>query len=327
MHIFRQSIPQVVALSVLLFVALSGCAKEEKTAAAATVDGTTITMSELDGAVESYQQQFESQGQSVPEEQLAAFRSSVLDSMIRRTVLLNQALAEGIEADTQEVQDEIDNIRSQFSTDDEYTQALGAQGYTEESLRTQISEDLTATALVQKKVLDSIEIPEEDVKSFYEDNSQYFIVPETVTASHILVQLAADASEEETAAAREKIDSILAEVKGGADFAEVAKKRSEGPSGPSGGSLGTFGRGQMVPEFEEAAFSLEPGELSDVIRTQFGFHIILLEDKQAGRTQTLDEVRQDIVGYLQQTRGQDQINTYIDGLVAAASIERFIDTP
>ncbi len=326
MHTGKRSRSSLILPTALLVVAISGCSAQGSDKAAASVDGTIITVGRLDEAVSLFQRQFAAQGQTIPEEQLASFRSSVLDSLVRKTALLNAAEAAGIAADAEEVDGEMEKIRNRFSSEEEYTQSLDEQGYSVDGLRQQIEEDLTISALIDAKVLNAIEIPEDEIVSFFEENSQYFVVPESVTASHILVEVSEDASSEKVAAAREKIESILAELKAGADFAEVAKKRSEGPSGPSGGSLGTFGRGQMVPPFEEAAFSLEPGELSDIVRTQFGFHIILVHDREEGREQTFDEVRSDIADYLRQTRGEDQVSAYVDGVVEAATVKLFIDS-
>lgn len=133
-----------------------------------------------------------------------------------------------------------------------------------------------------KKTLDAVTVNEDDMKSFYDENKDKFVRPMTVTASHILVDT------------EEKADEIHAELEGGKDFAEAAKEFSSCPSKDRGGDLGPFGKGQMVPEFEEAAFAMEIGKVSSPVKTQFGYHIIKLTDKTEEGTSSYDEVKAQI---------------------------------
>ena len=136
-----------------------------------------------------------------------------------------------------------------------------------------------------------VAVPQNDIQRYYNDNIQQYQAPERVRASHILLNTAG----KDEAAVRKQAEELLAKIKGGADFAELAKKFSEDPgSKDKGGDLDYFPRGQMVPEFEKTAFELKPGQVSDLVKTQYGFHIIKVVDKQAGSTQTLDQVRPQI---------------------------------
>jgi peptidyl-prolyl cis-trans isomerase D len=134
-------------------------------------------------------------------------------------------------------------------------------------------------------------VPPNDIQRYYNDNIQQYQTPERVRASHILLNTGG----KDEAAVRKQAEEILAQVKSGADFAELAKKYSEDPgSKDKGGDLDFFPRGQMVPEFEAAAFSLQPGQISDLVKTQYGFHIIKVVDKQTGATTPLEQVRAQI---------------------------------
>jgi len=304
----------------VLFGFLSSCSKPEEPGAAAIVDGTVITSDEVETALTILRARSTAQGQSVDED--SSLRETVLDSLIRQAVMLNAADFFGIAPSRTRVDEELAKIRERFPSEEAFRETLAQQGYTVESLRNELEGNLKISTLIEEKVLSDVVIPEDDIAAFYAENSQFFIIPESATASHILVQVAADASEQSKRDARQKIDRIYADLASGADFAEVAKSRSEGPSGPNGGSLGEFGRGQMVPAFEQVAFSLAVGELSGVVETPFGYHVILVTAKEAGRSQGIDEVRGDITEYLKQSSGEEEIAAYIDGLVQAASIER-----
>ena len=142
-------------------------------------------------------------------------------------------------------------------------------------------------------------------------------------ASHILIKVKPDASEAEKAEAMKKIKAAQEKLKKGDDFAEVAKASSEGPTATKGGDLGYFGRGQMVGPFEETAFSLEPGKVSDVVKTQFGYHIIKAVDKKPETTIPFETVKPRIEQYLKQEEVQKEVKKYIDNLRKEAKVEIF----
>jgi peptidyl-prolyl cis-trans isomerase D len=133
-------------------------------------------------------------------------------------------------------------------------------------------------------------VPAADIQRNYNENIAQYQTPEQVRASHILLNTAG----KDEAAVRKQAEEILAKVKAGGDFAALAKQYSEDSSKDNGGDLDYFGKGRMVPEFEEAAWTLQPGQVSDLVKSQFGFHIIKLVDKRAGTTRTLDQVRPQI---------------------------------
>jgi peptidyl-prolyl cis-trans isomerase D len=149
-----------------------------------------------------------------------------------------------------------------------------------------------------------VTVPPADIQRYYNDNIQQYQTPEQVRARHILLNTAG----KDEAEVRKQAEGILAKIKGGADFAELARQLSEDQgTKPMGGDLGFFGRGQMVPEFETAAFALEAGQVSDIVKSQFGFHIIKVEEKRPGITQTLDQARPQIQQILQAQIADQQV--------------------
>jgi parvulin-like peptidyl-prolyl isomerase len=152
-----------------------------------------------------------------------------------------------------------------------------------------------ARSVVRKYVDEKSGVTDELMRQHYDAHQATYTTEEQITASHILVKTEAEARE------------ALKELKQGKAFEEVAKAKSTGPSGPSGGSLGTFGRGRMVPEFEEAAFALKVGELSEPVLTQFGYHIITVTDRVEAHIKPFEEVKEDIRETL--------VSEYVDGLL------------
>ncbi len=168
-----------------------------------------------------------------------------------------------------------------------------------ENFRIPAQRKIAALVIERDKLLAEVEVTDAQVAEFYEKNLANFKEKEQVKARHILIKVAAGAPDEEVEKARTEILEIAKKIKAGADFAETAKKSSQGPSSSMGGDLGWFGHGSMVKPFEEAAFALKPGEVSEPVRTQFGFHLIKTEEYKPSRTKELAEVKDGIEKGLQ----------------------------
>lgn len=171
-------------------------------------------------------------------------------------------------------------------------------------LRTQMNQ-IIARAMVQKAVEEDSGITDDTLKTHYEANKETYQEGENVSASHILVKTEDEAK------------TIVEELKSGKDFAELAKAKSTGPSGPKGGSLGSFGRGRMVPAFEKAAFALEAGEVSQPVKTRFGWHVIKVTERSEGKQQDFEQAKEAI----RKTLVSEYIQELIQGLQDKASIE------
>jgi len=167
-----------------------------------------------------------------------------------------------------------------------------------------------------------VEVTQEDAKKYYDENSQRFETPEQIRASHILIQpeLTGADPNEAKAKARVKTEDLLKQLKEGADFAELAKANSSCPSAPKGGDLGFFPRGQAPAEFDNAAFALEVGQMTDVVETEYGFHIIKVTDHKDSGTTSFDEAKDDIIEQLTQQKQLEFAGAYIDSLKADAKI-------
>jgi peptidyl-prolyl cis-trans isomerase D len=170
-------------------------------------------------------------------------------------------------------------------------------------------------------------IPDEDVEAFYRQNFNRYSIPEQRRARHILIKTSEEDSEDVLAEKRKMAEQVLELAKSGEDFAELAKQYSEGPSGPRGGDLGAFSRGRMVKPFEDAAFSLKEGEISDIVETQFGFHIIKLEKIEPAYTRPLEEVKGEIKAQLQAQKSRElafaQATEAYEDIILAGSLDKF----
>jgi len=185
------------------------------------------------------------------------------------------------------------------------------------------TENFLANEFLKREVAQKVTVSEEDMKSYYEGHKDEFKTPEMVKARHILIRVAPAASEEDKKKAKEKAEDILKKIKdGGEDFSKLASDLSDDPGSKSkGGDLGFFPKGRMVKPFEDAAFSLKPGEISGIVETQFGFHIIKVEERKDASVEPLEKVKERINQKLLQERVKTKIAEFIDNAMKDAKAE------
>jgi len=184
------------------------------------------------------------------------------------------------------------------------------------------SDGFLANEYLKKEVASKITVSDDDMKLYYDGHKDEFKTPETVRARHILVRVDTSASESDKKKAKEKTEDILKKIKSGEDFVKLASEMSDDPGSKSkGGDLGFFSRGRMIKPFEDAAFSLKPGEVSDVIETQFGYHIIKVEEKKDEAIETFDAVKERINQKLLQDQIKSKVTDFIEKAMKDAKVE------
>jgi peptidyl-prolyl cis-trans isomerase C len=288
----------------------------------ARVNGQNITKADFDRALRAVEQRA---GGPVPAERRNEIYRGLLDQLVRVQLLKQEVAARKVTVPDPEVDQRIAEIRKQFPSEDVFKQMLATQQLTLEKFRADQREDLAITRMVTDAVKDKVAATPEQINDFYKKNPQRFQQGERVRASHILVAVPQNADPAAKAKARAKAEGLLKQIKAGGDFAALAKQNSEDPgSAVQGGDLGYFPPGQMVGPFNDAAFKLAPGAVSDLVETQFGFHIIKVADKQAGRTVPLDEVRPQLTQFLENQNRQREGAAFVAALRAKAKVEILI---
>ncbi len=269
--------------------------EEPKEPAAAVVNGKRILMSSLDGRVQDAIRQNPELRAKENIDRLRKMRRDILSELVDQELVIQEGEKAGLKPRDIEIDTELAKIKQRFPSEDSFQQLLKQQKLTEKKLP-----EIIERALIGKKVLDvkvkptAKPVTDEDISAFYAENEKQFVKPEEVRASHILIKVAPDADEQAKSDAKSEIQAILEKARGGGDFAELAKKYSQGPSAPSGGDLGYFTRDRMVKPFEDAAFSLDVGQISEVVETEYGYHIILNVDRKPEIQIALEEVSEEI---------------------------------
>jgi peptidyl-prolyl cis-trans isomerase C len=259
----------------------------------------------------------------VPQAERDELVRAVLDRLVEHHLASQIARARGIAATDAEVDADLEQMRRDQPNEKLFEQGLAAAGITSEQLRHQRRLSLDMAKLI--RAASSGPVTETSIAAYYRDNRDRFLLPETVTASHILIRVFPDSTAEQRDVARRRASDILSQILGGADFARTARDQSEdADTALSGGLLGSFPRGQMPPSFEAAAFSIKPGEISELVETPLGFHIIRVDAHAAGRMQTLDDVRGDIRELLTTRAEQEALDRLIEEARRTAKIAIYI---
>lgn len=299
----------------------------DNTDAAAVVNGTVIGLERYERQVQAVQQQYLMQGIRIPEEQLDELKGQVLESLIDQELLAQEAKKAGYEADPAQVEQQLEQIKGQFPSQEQYLQAMAQQGVTEQSVVAELEKALVVQNFISDRFASEVTVTEADTRGYYDSNPQYFIQPEQVRASHILFSVAPDAPDDEVEAARQKAEAALSRYRDGEEFSDLARELSEGPSGPDGGDLGFFGRSQMVKPFEDAAFAMEVGAVSDPVRTDFGFHLIRLTARNEEQTVDYQQVMGQISDHLYKLKLGELVKAFLDDRKAESSISRLVEVP
>jgi peptidyl-prolyl cis-trans isomerase C len=291
---------------------------------AAEVNSVAITMLTLNG---EFRQVLKQQGvteDQMTQDQAAAYRKQILDSLINQELLHQECRKNNISATEESVKASLEEAMASFETETAYRNALKDANMEEGDLETRIRRALDINMLVDQKIGQTVIVTEEDLKTYYEGNPGSFQRAETVRASHILVKVDRGDDETKIAAALEKMENIRSKINAGEDFAQLAKENSDCPSGENGGELGYFERGKMVEEFEDAAFGLEPGSVSGIVQTDFGFHLIKVTDKIEADTIAYETVKSDLEVFLKKQKISAGLNLLIEKLRKEAQIETYL---
>lgn len=291
----------------------------------ARVGATTITRAEMDRAATILLKQNKPQQPLTPE-QTKQVNDYVIEQLIAAELLYQAGAKLEVKDLDKKVEERVTEGRSRFQTQEQFQSALKEQGIDEKILRDYTRKEIIVNNYIETEVASKVTISDDEAKTFYTENlDKYFRKPEQAKASHILIGVDAKADAEAKKKAKDKADALLKEVKEGKkDFAELAKTNSTCPSSAQGGDLGFFGKGQMVKPFEDAAFALNPGEVSGVVETQFGYHIIKLTDKKKGETTPFDEAKAQIVEYLKGQQINIKVNSFINELRAKTKVDKMV---
>lgn len=310
-----KKILSIITASVLA-ISMTACTGQKSPVA--TVNGKDITLEKYQNTLNAYKVTFENMyGKDVWNQQVEGdktrgdeFKEDILNRMIQDELIYQKAEEKKLVPSDKEVNEQFEEFKKSIGDNGEYMKSLKDAGIDEAFLKDQMKKDV-AIQNYSTEYIKNIKTSEDVLNKYYNDNKEEFR-KEEVRASHILISTQ-DAegkplADKEKAEKKKKAEDILAKVKAGEDFAKLAKENSEDPgSAKNGGDLNFFGKGVMVPEFENTAFSLEKGKISDLVESQFGYHIIKVTDK-INEINPFAEVKDQIKEKIEQEKFNEHIN-------------------
>ena len=317
----------IILIQLIFTIALVSANEEEvkPTEELASVDGEKITVADVEQAIRL---KYGPQIDQMPNEQRAAAIKQVTpmmaEELISRTLLLKSAKENKIEVTEENLNKTLNQIKQSLPPNVKYEDYLKNVGHDITSFKSEVKEELLISNHVQN-ILKSVTKPtENEAKEYFEKNKESFNSKESVSASHILLKVEPGSAEKNKSEQLKSIETLRKQLitSKGKDFAKIAKEKSDCPSGAKGGDLGNFGRGQMVPSFEKAAFTQEIGEIGEVVETQFGYHIIMVTDKTKGGQKSFDEVKEEINRRIEGPKREATMRKFIADLESKAKVTR-----
>jgi peptidyl-prolyl cis-trans isomerase SurA len=314
-----QTMLLMLALSLAPLPAAAGTRALDRVAA--VVNEEMIPLSEVYQRAGPEIARLERDGMLNDERKQGALKRS-LDDLIAEKLLAADEKASNIEVTDQEIDLAIEDVRKQNNMDAAtFERALVSQGTSVTAYREKMKRDLGSMKLIGMKVRSKIKVADEDVKAEYARRAKAEESDFEVHARHIVIQVAKGASPAQEEAARKRAEELMRRARAGEDFGELAKKHSEGPSKADGGDVGFFKRGEMVGSFDKAAFALKPGEISDPVRSPFGWHVIQVVERRAGAPKPFEQVREELRDRLWREQMQRHTEQYVADLRKQAQVD------
>lgn len=319
MQFIRKNIKPILLVMVVVFIVSifyglgqyrsSGSRSQQAGNIIAQVNGVGINYQQWHNVFMNFVSQYDSQTLSgISDELLASIKNSITEQLINSTLLYQYAEKEKIDIPASRINDEIEQIKSSFGSEQDFNNALRRNNLTLNQLKESLKNQYMVDQAIHNEYA-QITISDEEIAQYYEEYESFFFQPEKRKISHILVE------------DKEEAELLLNQLNDGIiDFETTAKEKSICPSAEKNGDLGYISRGQMVPEFEEASFSLEAGNLSDIVKTEFGYHIIKCYDIQEEKQLSLEEAGDNIKSILTSQKQNERIDELIAQLREEADI-------
>jgi peptidyl-prolyl cis-trans isomerase C len=288
----------------------------------ARVNGEAIERWEFDNAVRRTEQRA---GGPVPPERRDEVLRGILDQLVTFHLLAQESRARKLGVTDAEVDARLAQIKQSFPNEQAFAQSITAQGLTLDQVKLQTKTSIEVQKIIDSEISSKVSVQDPDVEAFYKGNMDRFKQGESIHAAHILFGVPPNANAEQKAEVKAKAEAALKKIKGGADFAAVAKAESQDPgSAQNGGDLGFFPKGQMTPNFEEAAFKLKPGQMSGLVETPFGYHIIKVTERRPARTAPFAEVSDQIKNFLIAGQREQKLEAFVEQLKAKGKIQSLV---
>jgi peptidyl-prolyl cis-trans isomerase C len=315
----------VVVFSMVLVWTAQGEEKKSPESPVAIINGTTIERQSFDREMNLYKQRMARSGRQLNESDSQGAEKALLDELVNRELLYQESLKKGIKIESKAVDDQYAAIRQRYPDDAKFKEILDRMNLDEATLKLQIAHQAAVQQLIDSQIGPKVSVKDEEAKAFYDANPNFFKMPEQVKASHILIKFDPQTADDaKKASAKKTLQEVKARLAKGEDFAVLAKEISQDASSANNGDLGYFRRGQMVKPFEDAAFGMQLNSVSEIVETQFGYHLIKVYDKKPESVIAFADVKDRIAEQLRDNKLKQEVMEYIQELRKSAKIQTML---
>jgi peptidyl-prolyl cis-trans isomerase C len=330
MRLFFQGINLLIIVAVAIsFFTMPALADEAASSGKeiASVNGKAISKSQYELMLSVFKKRAGHKGRQLNDAALTTVKNQILENLINAELLYQQSQKEGIRVEQKVINEQIEKYKERFSDETSketaYKKALKEMHVSEKEFQTEIQRALAINQLIDTNVRQKITVTDEESKKYYNNNLNLYKQPEQVKISLIWIKVTPDAEASKKNQARKKIEMVQKKVQQGEDFGMLAKAYSEGPSAQREGAWGYLKRRKTTDPIREAAFALNVGEVSGIVETKSGYHLIKVTDKKPAGTTPYKEVQPMIEQRLKKEKEKAEIQSYIENLKKSAKIKRF----
>ncbi len=285
----------------------------------AVVNGIQVSEKDLQMTIQEMRRQFGEK--AITQDSPEVLRRKALDQYLAVELLYQEGRTLGLQDVDTQVEAMWSGAEKQAGSREKFEEQLAKDGLTADQAKDNIKKNIYVRAVITQKIVPAIKVEDAELLASYQANQDQYKHGEQVGARHILIKIPAKATEEDKKQAREKLEGIRRDLAAGKDFQETAKAVSDCPSKTRGGDLGYFGKGRMVPEFEKVAFGLKEGEISPVVETQFGFHVIQVYGKKAPGVTPFEEVKKQVEAKVKNEKFNQAVSDYVGELRKKAKVD------
>jgi len=290
----------------------------------AVVNGVKIDKKPFLRVLAITQKQMAEHKRILTKENYESVKSEFIKNITNAELLSQEADAKGIKADEKRVNEAIDRFASQFKDKEAFKARLANDGIDTDGLKKEVTRSFKINRFIKEVAFAGIKTSDEQLRKAYDKNRANFELPRRIRVRHILLKLAPDADDETVKKAEAKMDDIIAKLKKGEKFEELAKKYSQGPSKVQGGDLGFFSVGNMVKEFEDVAFSLKPGDFPKTVRSRFGLHLVETTDVKEAGLEPFEKAKEKLRASIEGGKKSNQLEKLLADLRKKATIKLFL---
>lgn len=331
-RLHRSAVVVLAALVAFALTATLGCPKKSEgstdqpaaadpTGPVARVNGQDIPRAEFSKQMERTRARFQRAGRQIAPQLEGRLKENLIRKMVEEELIAQKAKAEGVTIDAAELEAKLAEHKARFGSDKAFSSFLERTQQSEADVKADLEKNLLRDKLFAK-LLAGQEPTEADAEKYYGENKDKYLQKEQITAQHILLKTDKDTTDAQKKEKLALAKKLTAEAKKqGADFGEIAKRSSEGPTAARGGDLGTFSRGRMVKQFEDAAFAAKAGDIVGPVETQFGYHVIKVNEKTEEKQRTFEDVKETILTSLKARQKSKATRELLEQLRTQAKIE------